>query len=170
MIDLSRFIFTFLLYLSSLIAMICVFTIMILPSKRMTNADIEFKLNELNKVTTENVVYGDATTWKFLREKVIEIQGTRCLACGKSEESMHVDHIKPKSRYPHLEYMIDNLQVLCADCNKVKSYVDETDYRRADHLIALLREINNSKLLQRKYVHNYDMLKVLAKNKFKQEV
>lgn len=150
--------------------MICVFTIMILPSKRLNNAEIEFKLNELNKVPVEKIAYGDASTWKFLREKVLELQGTKCLCCGKMEESMHIDHIKPKSRYPHLEYMIDNLQVLCSDCNKVKSYVDETDYRKADHLISLIREINGSKLLQRKYVHNFEMLKVLAKNKFKQEV
>jgi 5-methylcytosine-specific restriction endonuclease McrA len=42
---------------------------------------------------------------------------------------MHVDHIKPKSRYPHLALKFDNLQVLCETCNIEKSNIDETDYR-----------------------------------------
>jgi len=29
----------------------------------------------------------------------------------------HVDHIKPKSKYPDLAYDKTNLQVLCEECN-----------------------------------------------------
>jgi len=42
---------------------------------------------------------------------------------------IHVDHIKPRSRYPELSLEIENLQVLCEDCNMGKSNVFETDWR-----------------------------------------
>ncbi|EQC49005.1 bacteriophage Lambda NinG-like protein [Bacteriovorax sp. BSW11_IV] len=117
-----------------------------------------------------NISYGDSSNWKYLRAKVLELQGDRCLCCGKREDEMHIDHIKPKSRYPHLQYMIDNLQVLCPDCNRAKSYTRETDYRKSDHLIALVREVNNNKLLRRKYVYNYNVLQRLANKRFKAEM
>jgi 5-methylcytosine-specific restriction endonuclease McrA len=43
---------------------------------------------------------------------------------------MHVDHIKPRSRFPHLELSLDNLQVLCAACNVGKGNRDEIDWRK----------------------------------------
>lgn len=171
MIDLHGIIVSFLLYVSSLVAMICILWLLILPSKNLTNANVEYKISMIkDDADNGKVVYGDLQTWRFLREKVFEIQGKKCLCCGKSEESMHIDHIKPKSKYPHLEYMIDNLQVLCSECNKIKSYVDETDYRKSDHLISLVREISNNKLLQKKYVHNFELLKVMAEDRFKREI
>lgn len=42
---------------------------------------------------------------------------------------MHVDHIKPRSKYPALELVLSNLQVLCEDCNLGKLAHDETDWR-----------------------------------------
>jgi 5-methylcytosine-specific restriction endonuclease McrA len=42
---------------------------------------------------------------------------------------MHVDHIKPRSKYPALELAEDNLQVLCELCNIGKSNTNETDWR-----------------------------------------
>ena len=50
------------------------------------------------------------------------------MVCG-STERIHVDHIKPRSKYPELELDINNLQVLCEDCNIGKSNIDETDWR-----------------------------------------
>ncbi|EQC47982.1 HNH endonuclease [Bacteriovorax sp. Seq25_V] len=170
MIDFQGILISGTLYVSSLIAMICVFTVLILPSKKLSHAQMEIKFSDLNQTTDSKVVYGDTSNWKYLREKVLAIQGERCLCCGTKTESMHIDHIKPKSRYPHLEYMIDNLQVLCPDCNKSKSFTDETDYRKSNHLIALLREVNENKLLQRKYVYNFELLQALASKRFKAEL
>jgi len=42
---------------------------------------------------------------------------------------MHIDHIKPRSKYPELTFVFENLQVLCEDCNVGKSNLDETDWR-----------------------------------------
>jgi 5-methylcytosine-specific restriction endonuclease McrA len=42
---------------------------------------------------------------------------------------MHVDHILPRSKFPELELDIDNLQVLCEECNLAKSNIDTTDWR-----------------------------------------
>ena len=59
--------------------------------------------------------------WKELRWKVIEKSKGVCVVCGRSKKShgviMHVDHIKPRSKFPDLELNIDNLQLLCEDCN-----------------------------------------------------
>lgn len=63
--------------------------------------------------------------WRRLRYEVIQKYGRVCLACGRSKEKhnivIHVDHIKPRSIYPHLELEISNLQTLCEDCNLGKS-------------------------------------------------
>jgi len=72
-------------------------------------------------------------TWKKLRYAVLQRAGARCQCCGAGAEtgaSLHVDHIKPRSRHPELALDPSNLQVLCADCNIGKSNQDETDWRK----------------------------------------
>jgi 5-methylcytosine-specific restriction endonuclease McrA len=51
------------------------------------------------------------------------------MKCIDVNVPIHIDHIKPRSKYPELELEFDNLQVLCATCNVKKSNIDETDYR-----------------------------------------
>lgn len=66
----------------------------------------------------------DSREWKELRYRVLVKKGNYCQACGRSPKdgiSIHVDHIKPKSRFPHLSLREDNLQILCEDCNIGKS-------------------------------------------------
>jgi hypothetical protein len=67
--------------------------------------------------------------WQRLRQRVIRTYGPICMRCGATDRPIHVDHIKPKSRYPHLALSFENLQVLCETCNLEKSNIDETDYR-----------------------------------------
>jgi predicted restriction endonuclease len=70
--------------------------------------------------------------WAKLRQSILIKYGARCQCCGASRETgavMHVDHIKPRSKYPALELVADNLQVLCELCNIGKSNIDETDWR-----------------------------------------
>ncbi len=53
--------------------------------------------------------------WRVLRMKVLDKYGPRCMCCGATPEhgvKMHVDHIKPRRKYPELELSFDNLQVL----------------------------------------------------------
>ncbi|WP_242637203.1 HNH endonuclease [Enterobacter cloacae] len=43
---------------------------------------------------------------------------------------MHVDHIKPRSKFPHLALEITRFRVLCEDCNKAKSNADDIKWRQ----------------------------------------
>jgi 5-methylcytosine-specific restriction endonuclease McrA len=71
-------------------------------------------------------------SWRYLRMTVLVKRGNRCECCGASPKEgrrIHVDHIRPRSRYPELELDESNLQVLCDDCNLGKSATYTTDWR-----------------------------------------
>lgn len=65
--------------------------------------------------------------WFALRYKVLA-KYRKCCLCG-SQERLQVDHIKPYSKYPHLVFQENNLQVLCRECNQGKSNKYEHDFR-----------------------------------------
>lgn len=70
--------------------------------------------------------------WKELRYRALLQCGSRCQCCGASASTgavLHVDHIKPRSKYPHLQLSLSNLQVLCERCNLGKGAWDSTDWR-----------------------------------------
>ena len=70
--------------------------------------------------------------WHKLRYTAFLKYGRKCLVCGadhKKGARLHVDHIKPISKYPDLAFSLDNLQILCALCNSGKGSWDETDWR-----------------------------------------
>lgn len=71
----------------------------------------------------------DSIQWKELRYKTLRKYGFKCLACKSTDKEIHVDHIKPISKYPELTFDINNLQVLCKDCNLSKSNKFEDDLR-----------------------------------------
>lgn len=55
-----------------------------------------------------------------------------CECCGYTSQKnsyMHVDHIKPRYKYPQLQLDPNNLQILCKACNFGKGAYDETDWR-----------------------------------------
>lgn len=70
--------------------------------------------------------------WRKLRYKVLKERGARCECCGRTPKDglkMHVDHIKPRKKYPELALTESNLQILCEECNHGKGNWDETDWR-----------------------------------------
>jgi hypothetical protein len=74
----------------------------------------------------------DSRPWLDIRYQALMKHGAKCQCCGRSRHdgvTIHVDHIKSRSKYPHLELSLDNLQVLCNECNVGKSNRDETDWR-----------------------------------------
>lgn len=74
----------------------------------------------------------DSKEWKVLRYKALKLHGGRCQCCGRGAKDgsvLHVDHIRPRKRYPELALRLDNLQVLCASCNTGKGAWDQTDWR-----------------------------------------
>jgi len=92
----------------------------------------------------ERTIFYDSREWQVLRYSVLRKYGRKCMACSKTEGQMHVDHIKPRSRYPELELNFDNLQVLCRDCNMGKSAWDETDWREMREIVPLSPKDRNS--------------------------
>jgi hypothetical protein len=45
------------------------------------------------------------------------------MCCYSTTKPLHVDHIKPVSKYPELKLEFDNLQILCENCNLGKSNI-----------------------------------------------
>lgn len=67
--------------------------------------------------------------WKELRYKTILKYGRTCMACGKENCIVNVDHIKPLRKFWGLRLDPDNLQILCGSCNQGKGHWDQTDWR-----------------------------------------
>ena len=87
------------------------------------------KLSGKRKQSSKEFYKSDA--WRDLRYRALKLHGRQCQCCGAKPPKvvLHVDHIKPRSRFPELELDINNLQVLCEDCNLGKSNKDCIDYR-----------------------------------------
>jgi hypothetical protein len=65
--------------------------------------------------------------WRQLRRLVIHRDGTTCRSCGKvilDAFDLTIDHIKPRSKHPHLALEISNLRVTCRPCNSSKGARD----------------------------------------------
>jgi len=62
--------------------------------------------------------------WRELRVEALVKYGRKCCLCGRTVGDgvvLHVDHIKPRSKFPQLELVLSNMQILCEDCNMGKS-------------------------------------------------
>ena len=64
-----------------------------------------------------------------IRFRVLKDADGRCALCGvtKNESPLDIDHIIPRSKGGKNIY--ENLQVLCAKCNRSKRDKDQTDFR-----------------------------------------
>ena len=74
--------------------------------------------------------------WRKLRLQALKKYGAKCQCCGASPDTgavMNVDHIKPRKLFPELCLDINNLQVLCHECNHGKGNWDQTDWRKSEH-------------------------------------
>lgn len=79
------------------------------------------------------VGFYDSPAWMKVRYSALERSKGRCECCGNRPTSinpLHVDHIKPRSKYPKLELAPTNLEVLCRACNLGKGNRYETDWRK----------------------------------------
>jgi hypothetical protein len=73
--------------------------------------------------------------WRKLRMEALKKYKPICQCCGATPKSggiMNVDHIKPRKLFPELALDIDNLQVLCGECNHGKGNWDMTDWRKSN--------------------------------------
>lgn len=70
--------------------------------------------------------------WRKVRMIALKKHGARCQCCGASPADgvrINVDHIKPRKTHPELALDVNNLQVLCGECNHGKGNWDNTDWR-----------------------------------------
>lgn len=70
--------------------------------------------------------------WRRVRMEALKKYGPRCQCCGATPATgavMNVDHIKPRKLFPQLALDVDNLQILCHECNHGKGNWDMTDWR-----------------------------------------
>lgn len=87
------------------------------------------------------IAFYESKKWQALKQKIFSIYELRCMQCSAEKTELHIDHIKPRSKYPELELILDNLQILCRRCNLEKSNNNEIDYRP----YATLKKNNNSR-------------------------
>lgn len=70
--------------------------------------------------------------WRKVRMEALKKYGARCQCCGATPANgavMNVDHIKPRKLFPSLALDVNNLQILCHECNHGKGNWDQTDWR-----------------------------------------
>jgi 5-methylcytosine-specific restriction endonuclease McrA len=94
------------------------------------------KIKKVQPIQNAKLFY-ETKEWQRLRRMVIKAYGVKCMKCGIKNTEMHVDHIRPISKYPEYKLCFGNLQVLCKSCNLSKSNIDETDYRSLGVLNAI---------------------------------
>lgn len=86
--------------------------------------------SKIRTVARDDFYMTDA--WRAARYEALKVHGGACQCCGARPSPghpLHVDHIKPRSRFPELALVAANLQVLCEDCNLGKGARDQTDWR-----------------------------------------
>lgn len=95
-----------------------------------------FKKNKIKKrksrIHATSDKFLESYEWRRLRMEVLKKYGASCQCCGANRKTgavIHVDHIKPRKRFPELALDINNLQVLCHECNHGKGNWDMTDWR-----------------------------------------
>jgi HNH endonuclease len=73
----------------------------------------------------------ESREWLELRYRVLQKSNGHCSLCGcrgTPSNPLQVDHVKPRSKFPHLALAESNLQVLCKSCNRGKSNKDDTNW------------------------------------------
>src|SRR5690606_30267844 len=71
--------------------------------------------------------------WRHIRLQALSKNDGSCEACGKrvaDGAQLHVDHILPRSIYPEFALTLNNLQILCKECNFGKGNVNTTNFKR----------------------------------------
>jgi 5-methylcytosine-specific restriction endonuclease McrA len=104
------------------------------PFLTTSNPQGSFNMKEQKK-TKYNTKYIKADVffklkrWHKLKKKVFAIYGYTCMKCGANNCELHIDHIKSRMLRPDLQFTLNNLQVLCRQCNIDKSWHGKKDYR-----------------------------------------
>ena len=95
--------------------------------RRERKRQVKLRIQELAEERKRNIeeakLFYSSPEWLKIREQVIKEEGRTCVQCGrliKKANDVTVDHIRPRSKYPHLAFNRENLRVLCRRCNSQK--------------------------------------------------
>jgi len=101
-------------------------------SKSANQLSQEWKQSKVRGIHTASDAFLMTYEWRKVRMEALKKYGAKCQCCGATPAHgavMNVDHIKPRKLFPHLALDLNNLQVLCHDCNHGKGNWDMTDWR-----------------------------------------
>ena len=90
------------------------------------------KPNNIKEAFAQTNEFLQSYAWREVRMQALIKYGRKCQCCGATPESgaiMNVDHIKPRKIHPELALTLNNLQILCHECNHGKANWDQTDWR-----------------------------------------
>lgn len=93
------------------------------------------EVNTVSGCDVASVEFLSTYEWRRVRMEALKKYGARCQCCGATPATgavINVDHIKPRKLFPQLALSVDNLQVLCHECNHGKGNWDMTDWRQAE--------------------------------------
>jgi hypothetical protein len=81
---------------------------------------------KVDPISLDSKKFYSSQKWRRLRYEVmrehIGKNGRTCAAChAKNIDEVHVDHIRPRSKFPELALEKSNMQILCKSCNLGKS-------------------------------------------------
>ena len=110
-----------------------------LSKKKKTNNQLsqEWQQSKVRGIHTSTDAFLLTYEWRKVRMEALKKYGARCQCCGATPSHgavMNVDHIKPRKLSPHLALDINNLQVLCHECNHGKGNWDMTDWRESSEI------------------------------------
>ena len=115
--------------LSATISLFLIYTFVLIPLWSVIKFFIRLPNDDLATVEKKQSDFYSTREWKELRYIILSNNPKKCMLCGRRGKSLHVDHIKPRSIYPELELDINNLQILCGECNLGKSNRFTHDFR-----------------------------------------
>lgn len=75
------------------------------------------------KAISDAMAFYASAEWSIVRSLVLAEASRKCQVCGKlirRKSDLTVDHILPRSKYPHLALERSNMRVLCRSCNSRK--------------------------------------------------
>jgi 5-methylcytosine-specific restriction endonuclease McrA len=93
---------------------------------------LKAKVVKVSGVDVASVGFLETFEWRKVRMQALKKYGPKCMCCGATPSTgavMNVDHIKPRKLFPSLALDVNNLQILCHECNHGKGNWDSTDWR-----------------------------------------
>lgn len=99
------------------------FFILLMPRYRRVTQHIDYLIEKRKRDYDDRVKFYSSPEWKKIRKQIIKSSDSICSNCGKNitkSSDITIDHIKPRSKYPHLSYDLNNLTILCRECNSRK--------------------------------------------------